>query len=409
MESITIIADKMVFGGDCIGKNNGKTVFIPFAIPGEKLEVEITDSKRDYDTAKIVRIVTPSEYRTEPQCPLYGKCGGCNMMHIQGAYQRELRMNILRDCFEREGIRTPEIEPVYGKETGYRCRFQFHDGGLAERNSNSVVHITNCPVAVPEINNWLAAVPQEKRPRGRIHVFGSSFADPSFIAAQEDLPKPRQETTYMKSGSRTIKRKVNQYFSGTSLNPANIASVQFAGKTVKFDIQGFFQSNIEVLEKAVGAICSGLSGNSVLDMYSGAGTFSVFLADHFSKVTLVEHNRDALVFAEMNMAGKKHESYGVSGEKWVKENAPGILKTQGPFDAVVIDPPRSGMERAVCSWLCETHPHFIRSVSCDPATHARDAAKLIHAGYVLKTLNLLDFYPETSHIESLACFEYNPS
>ncbi|MCR4626651.1 MAG: TRAM domain-containing protein [Treponema sp.] len=404
-----IIAQKMVSGGDCIGSYEGKTVFIPYAIPGEKLEVEITDSKRDYDNSKIVKILEPSVHRVNPICPLYQTCGGCNMMHIDADFQTELRKELLKSSFARENIEVPEIKAVTGNSTGYRSRFQLHDGGLSMKHSNEIVKIDECPVATKEINEYLSSTPLEKRPKGRIHIFGGSCvvsenAAKVIIARQSE--KQAEKETVIKNGKRKVKRVVNRYFSGTVLEPSNIATVLVNGKKISFDVQGFFQSNIEVLEKAVNLVCKGLSGKNVLDMYSGAGTFSVFLADKFEKVTMVEHNRDAMVFAEMNMAGKNHVSYGLSGAKWIKENAPSVISAQGVFDAVVIDPPRSGMEKEVCQWLCKTHPKYIRSVSCDAATHARDSAWLIKAGYRLTELYLLDFYPQTAHIESLACFEY---
>ena len=170
-----------------------------------------------------------------------------------------------------------------------------------------------------------------------------------------------------------------------------------------FDVQGFFQSNLQVLEKAITLAVADLSGKNALDMYSGCGTFSVFLAEKFEKVTLVEHNRAAIVFAEQNLLGKNHDSYGISGEKWVKENSASILSKIGNFDAVVIDPPRSGIEKEVLNFLCTVKPPVLRVISCDPVTNARDIRCLIDAGYKLKKLYLLDFYPQTSHIESL-CF-----
>ena len=110
------------------------------------------------------------------------------------------------------------------------------------------------------------------------------------------------------------------------------------------------------------------------------------------------------VFAEENMAGKKHESFGLSGEVWTKYHAETVIKQGGNFDAVVIDPPRSGMEKEVCQWLQKSGIPHIRSVSCDIATHARDIKFLIRAGYRLEKLYLLDFYPQTGHIESLGIF-----
>ena len=117
-DTITITAEKMVFGGDCIGKFNGKTVFVPYAIPGEKLEVEITRDERDYCVASIVNVLEKSPHRVMPFCSLYGKCGGCNMQHIDQEYQAELRAQILRDAFERESVTVGEIEVIRDTDQG---------------------------------------------------------------------------------------------------------------------------------------------------------------------------------------------------------------------------------------------------------------------------------------------------
>lgn len=408
--AIQIVAEKMVFGGNCLAKLNGKNVFIPFAVPGETLEIEIKKSFRDYDLAKIVRIVNPSPHRVEPFCPLYGICGGCNMQHISAEYQKELRVQMLRDSFEREGIEAPEIDVISGKEKGYRARIQLTDGGFNERESNSIVPLAQCPVATDAINAYLSAVPQKDRPRGRVHVFGDERVQngtvyPHLILAEEKKSLKLGQQEVSEKLRKRLKHFVKPRFAGTTAEAVTPCEIMLAGRKIQFDARGFFQSNLEVLEKTVSVLLSNLGGNHALDMYAGAGVLSAFLSDIFEKVTLVEHNRDALVQAEINLAGTKHASYGVSGAKWVRENASGIIVHEGNFDAVVIDPPRSGMETEVRDWLCANKVGQIRSVSCDPATHARDAAALVKAGYSLSRLYLLDFYPQTSHIESLAFFE----
>lgn len=400
MNNEIIIAEKMVFGGNCLGKINKKNTFIPFAIPGEKLEVKITQSKSDYNIAQIEKIIEPSQYRITPPCPLYQRCGGCNLMHIEENYQRTLRAQILKDTFERNGIKTPEIQIISGKNYNYRCRFQFTNGGLSERLSNNCIPIQNCLVAEKPINEWLTNIPFKNRPQGRSHVFGSEKIISEnnknvFISSEE---KKEQINQQLKKNKKA--KQIKKHYSGTVISEDETICVELLGKKIKFNVKGFFQSNLEVLEKAIIEICKDLKGTNALDLYAGCGTFSVFLKDIFENVTLVEHNRDALVFAEQNLIGTKHESYGLSGEKWIKTNP----KTK--FDAVIIDPPRSGIEKEVCDYLCKSKIPQIRSVSCDPATHARDCAKLINAGYKLKKLYLLDFYPNTSHIESLAWFEY---
>lgn len=405
---IRVVAEKMVFGGSCMAKVGGKTVFIPYAIPGETLEIEISQSFRDYDLADITQVVEPSAHRAQPFCPLYGICGGCNMQHISAAQQRALRAQVLRDCFAREGIAVPNIQLIAGSDRGYRARIQLTDGGFNQRESNTVVRLAACPVATPQVNAYLAAVPQQERPRGRCHLFGDSRVQNAtpfdhLLIAEE---KKRTSRTMGEKLKKRIKHTVRPRFAGTTADAQSVCTLLLAGKTIQFDTRGFFQSNLDVLEKTVGTITHGLAGKRALDIYAGAGIFSVFLSDTFAQVTLVEHNRDALVQAEINLRGKKHESYGVSGARWVRENAAQVIAQGGDFDAVVIDPPRSGMEKEVRDWLCAHKPRHVRSLSCDPATHARDAAALIRAGYALTALYLPDFYPQTSHIESLAFFEY---
>ena len=418
MESATITAEKIVSGGNCISKIEGKTVFVPYAIPGERLRIHIEKEMRDYSLACIDEILEGSEHRVSPVCPLYQKCGGCNMQHIDSAFQKELRACILKDAFLREGIELESVKVVSADDFGYRARFQLHNGGLMERKTNNIIEINNCPCATQEVNKYLCEVPFEQRPDGRVHIFGAkniSSVPEGFdkIIICDEAPSPggqkksARKSPSKSSGGRPSKKmkKVKARFEGASFNAQNVCSVDLLEKKITFDVQGFFQSNMDVLEKTVPLIMKGLAGKNVLDMYSGAGTFSVFLADRFENVTLVEHNKAAVSYAEQNLMGKKHESYALSGAVWVKYHASSCLERNGAFDAVVIDPPRSGMEKEVCSWLCSSGIKQIRSLSCDIATHARDCARLIKSGYKLKELYLLDFYPQTCNIESLALFE----
>lgn len=412
MEELIVTPEKIVSGGDCLAKVGGKNVFIPFAIPGEKIKIQIEKEFRDYDTAKIVSVIEPSPDRVMPFCPLYGTCGGCNMQHINIEAQIKYRAGILKACFERENIACPEIKIISGREKNYRSRIQLTDGGFCKKKSNEIVGVNFCPVATDSINGYLESTENGGRPSGRVHIFGDSrviqsenCVFPGVIAADETKTDFWKTKKIGKSKKR-LKNKVRQRFAGTVENAANACSVMISGKKIEFNVKGFFQSNIDVLEKTIGEITKNTGGENALDMYCGSGTFSVFLSDFFKNVYMVEHNRDAVVYAEKNMAGRKHETYGVSGSNWVSQNAADILSKIGKFDAVVIDPPRSGMEKEVRRWLCEHKTPQIRSVSCDPVTHARDAKFLIDSGYMMTDLYLLDFYPQTSHIESLAFFEY---
>ena len=403
---MTIITDKMVFGGKCLGKINGKNVFVPYTIPGEKIEINITEENKDYDNAEAVSIIESSPHRIIPPCHYYGKCGGCNMMHIEPSYQKEIRKSILTDIFRQNGIDiTGKTQIVDGPDFNYRCRFQLNDGGLSQRKSNVVIKVEECLCAENKVNEYLKNTAEEpdSRPKGRSHLFGSSFSTEDLkIAAEEPIRNPKTKITGGGQKNKKLKVKENRYFAGTLASPENTMSVQLGGHKLSFDVRGFFQSNLFVFEKVCRLITDLLpGGKNILDMYSGCGSISTFLTEKYENVVLVEHNRDALVFAEQNLAGKKHVSYGLSGANFVKNCAAGLPQ----FDACTIDPPRSGMEKEVCEWLCKSKIPLILSLSCDPATHARDCARLIEAGYSLKQAYLLDFYPNTSHIESLCLLE----
>lgn len=405
METTTVKTEKTVFGGNTIAKINSKTVFIPYSLPGETLSINIVQHKNDYDNAEILKVIEPSPHRVEPKCKYYGVCGGCNMMHISPEYQKELRKIMLSDAFKNNhvDISPEQIEVISGPETNYRCRYQFNDGGLSGKSSNAIIPIENCLCAEAPVNKYLSETAMSNRPKGRVHFFGSDKISEGEKLRTTVVQAEKPVANQVKGNkNKKVKVKENHYFAGTVLSPENTVTVKLNDKNISFDVRGFFQSNLYVFEKVLKLICDSLpGGKNVLDMYSGCGSISAFLADKYENVVLVEHNRDALVFAEKNMAGTGHVSYGFSGENWVKNCAAYC----GNFDACVVDPPRSGMEKAVADYLCKSKIPYIRSLSCDPATHGRDAAKLIKAGYKLEKLYLLDFYPNTSHIESLAIFK----
>lgn len=380
---MTIIADKMVCGGDCITKIDGKTVFVPGLLPGEEASIKIVESRKDFDRAEVLAITKTSPHRRQPPCPYYGSCGGCNLQIADDDYQKELRLSILKDCFRRGLGRTLSSDKsvtdiidaatvLSGSSWNYRSRFQFHSDGLKKKADESIIAIDSCMVATDKVNSVLEG---KKLPVGseRTHVFED-------LVASDDA----ENTEYL----------------------AKIGDAELL-----FNVRGFFQSNLEMMTRTITLIknelserlekhsCNKTTERLLLDMYCGVGTFTRFLGPLFSKSVLVEHNAHAIGYAEKNVADIPHASYAMSGAKWVR-----TPEAKADYAAVVIDPPRSGMEKEVAAWLCNKKTPLIISVSCDPVTHARDAAKLIQSGYRLEKLVLLDFYPQTSHIESFAVF-----
>ncbi len=370
-----IITEKIVPGGSCIGRIDGKAVFVPFALPGETLDVTITQSRKDYDFAKINGIEAPSPRRIAPPCPLFGKCGGCSLQMADGEYQKELRLSILRSAIERAKLPYDgTIDAVSGDDFGYRARFQFHransgGAGLKEGKNDAVVPLDDCPIARDEVRNALrdgslSAALRARKPGERYHVFGYD----------EKLWKEDGDTD---------------------------CRVRVGGKTVSFDVRGFFQSNIPLLDRLAKTAFDRFSGERLLDLYSGVGTFSVFAEGSWRETTLVEHNAASLARAEENLAGSglAPTFCAVSDDEWPRHTA-----ARKRFDGAIVDPPRSGVSRAALDWLIAADIPEIRYVSCDPVTFARDGARLAEAGFILKKATLFDFYPQTHHVETLGIF-----
>lgn len=389
-----IITEKMVAGGSCIGRIDGKAVFVPFSLPGETVDIEIVDDRKDFSFAALRSVIGRSPHRRESPCPLFGRCGGCTLQMADDDYQKELRLSVLNDVFSRARVEPDEgISIEAGEPFAYRSRFQFHRTmsrgiGLKEGAGNEVVPVSRCPVAVDRINRALAdgsladAVSRANS-SDRFHVF----------AYGEDLWHEDGKTD---------------------------CAVRVRDRVISFDVRGFFQSNVPMLERMVATALDGLSGARFLDFYSGVGTFSAFAADSFGETVLVEHNKEALDRARINLEGARPDTdagarraagnaaatrarsaryAAVRDDKWPRDPMSRLS-----YDAAVVDPPRQGISKDALSWLVSSGIPELRYVSCDPVTFARDAARLIASGYSFRKATLFDFYPQTHHIETLGCF-----
>ncbi len=377
---VTYTVKKMVFGGSCLSNINGKTVFIENCLPDEVVEIEILQEKKDYYKAKATNIINKSIYRQDAICPVFNECGGCNLQFAQYDYQLELKKNIILDCFTRNRVEyTGDINVVAYKNTEYRNRFQFSRGGLMSKSTNDVVALNDCPCAVKEIRSFLKS-------------------------AESNILKKYDRLQVFATGNTTNDDTNESVVLG--IEGESQVTLKLLSKCITFDIRGFFQSNVEMLKKTIPLIVDNLAGENLLDMYSGVGTLSLYAKHAFKTVTLVEHNRHAMAFAKQNYSNDNYSSifaHSMTGEQWVKK----AKKIR--YDALIIDPPRSGIEKIVRAWICNSGIESIRYLSCDISTLARDTKFFLDAGYTIRKFYLLDFYPNTSHIESLVHFEYNPT
>ena len=376
-----VTTEKIVFGGKALARVDGKTVFIPFALPDEELDVTVTATRRDYSEAVIKKIITASSHRIEPPCPYFGRCGGCNLQMADDAYQQSLRQAMVAELFDRAHI-VSEHPPVFIASSAweYRNRFQFHSDkngtiGMHGFASNTVIPVNDCPIAVPALRTVLQQdelqklFPRSKKiDKDRYHVF-----------AQNVVYSP--------------------------IHPN--ASAQVKDIILNFSVFGFFQSNIAALEKLIEPVTDLPPCTRILDFYAGVGTFSAFLTAKAAELHLVEHNERALITAQQNLdriIAEKNSAcrcffHTVSDTEW-----PDIPAAQLTYDAAIIDPPRQGIHERALTYLGHAKIPRIHYVSCNPATFVRDAKKLTALGYRFIEYRLFDFYPQTHHGELLGIF-----
>jgi 23S rRNA (uracil1939-C5)-methyltransferase len=376
--AVMLRIEKLVAGGDGLAFHEGKAVFVPLSLPGERISATITQEKKDFSQAEILEILEPSASRVAPPCGVYGSCGGCNLQHL--AYERQLaeKARIVAEAFSRTAkIEAGMVVVRPSPPFEYRNRMQFHFTarkklGLMRRSSSEVVEVQDCPVAFPTIRTWMAA--KNGAPRAYQELKDFLIGKDRFIVFGH-----REELWLEGRNGKVV--------------------VEVAGEEIRFHIKGFFQSNLGLLDAFVPEAVEGLSGSLAADLYCGVGLFGRFLSKSFEKLVCVEHDPYALGLARANVPGRQHEYYAEAMEDWVMSSSARLA-----YDCVLVDPPRTGLAPAVKQWMARSRIPTIVYVSCDPVTLARDSGDLCRSGYRLVSLKAYDFYPQTSHIECHARF-----
>ena len=410
-QKLDLTIEKLVPGGDGMSHAEGKVIFVPGTLPGEKVRVRCTESKKDYARGDVVEILEASPDRVKPPCPVFGRCGGCDWQHAGYEAQLRLKVAMVEDALRRTGgLAFPGLAIESGKPLRYRNRIQTHRdssgrAGFLARNSHAVVPVDTCPISHPAFDALLAG----PRPRGGVRGGGP---DPDAIPTfREDRQGPGRRYA---AWAHTPRGGAGDYLVGEGpdgttrlgaaskrlpAEPIGEISVEVLGKTVRFDLRCFFQSNLEMLEKLIPYALEGLGGREAMDLYGGVGLFGAFLADHFETVVSVEENPIALEYALRNI-GEAHRFLRGRLEDLVGE-VRGHLADSRP-EAIVVDPPRDGLDATVKDFLVAKMPARLIYVSCNPVTLARDLKILLARGFRLDDLRLFDFYPQTAHVEAVA-------
>lgn len=367
MEIKRLTIDKIITGGDGLGFADGKAHFVPEVLPGEVVEVEVISNKKGFNRCRLENVIERSKDRVEPFCEYYSLCGGCNMQHITYNKQLEIKKEMVVDIFRRNGkLDINKFDIIHSADRGYRNRVQFHVSnkvkGFKKRQSDNIVNIEACPLLCSGLNNFLSDDPL---------VFGDRVT----IFASDDK--------YYVGGADTV------------------ACIKIKNKEIKFDPEGFFQSNISLLPGLIDKINSSVHGSVVMDLYCGIGLFSSFLPDNVDKIICVEIDKRVEPFIEHNIGNRDYIFYNMSLENYLKKK----LNIKNTPSTIIVDPPRKGLSSNVRDFLIRSGAKRVIYVSCDPVTMARDIKELTDACYSLVDFELYDFYPHTSHIESLGILD----
>jgi 23S rRNA (uracil1939-C5)-methyltransferase len=381
-DTFELTLDEMVHGGQALGRHAGRAIFVPYAIPGERIVARITEDRGRYAFAEVVRVLEPSPHRVTPRCPHFGpgRCGGCHFQHVEDAAQPAYKRDVVIDQFRRiGGFTDPLVHPTIPSPDAwaYRNHATFHvdeAGSLCYVGTDNVtlVPIEECHIIQPALLDLLNELDFDGvTGLDRVRLQVGSGGDQMVVLSTGDDDPPELEVTM----------PVSVNFLLSDNEPVNLVgsshvSYTVRGRTFRVTAGGFFQVNLPQAEALVDLVLDelALSGHeTVLDLYAGVGLFTAFLAERAGLVTSVESYPPELV-----------ERY----------------------DAAVLDPPRTGVERHALDALAALAPHTLIYVSCEPSTLARDAKRLVQKGYHLVDVTPVDMFPQTYHIECVAHFTH---
>ena len=372
--------ERILPGGMGLAHAGGKTVFVSLAAPGDRLRVRVDREQGNVLFASIEEIIVPSPARIEPPCPYFGRCGGCDFQQLTYEAQLTAKVEIIRDCLHRiariENLPDIVVTPSpdqwrYRMRATWQIDQERREIGYYERGSRRVCDVADCAVLRPELEIKLEEVRATEW-----HQFPKGLQHLDVVAGEN----------------------------GVSFSPAFAAfqtsevSLTIGGEVYQYNAEAFFQINPSLLAPLIEFALEDVAGERALDLYSGAGLFTLPLARHFQSVLAVEANPAAARFARRNL-----QQAGLSNVRVITATVSDWFRSDSaaPVDFILLDPPRAGAESAVIKGIVELEPAQISYVSCDPATLARDMRKLISGGYNVQSLRGFDLFPQTHHVETV--------
>lgn len=420
--------------GAGVVKIGGFVIFVPGLIEHETAEIGITKLNKNYGYGRVVRIIEPSEHRTEPVCKIARPCGGCQLQHMDDAEQRHFKEEKVRMCFRSNAGMEPEILPILKAEPfeHYRNKVQIPvqlnkgkvEMGFYQNHTNRIVETDTCYVQ-SQLSNEISAFLKKQfeiyscasvirhvlikhaHRTGQVMVtlIVRNYPFKGCDKLKDALLKKYPQ---IKSFSAIINRREdNVILDGRDVLIAGNPWIEetLLGCTFRISARSFYQINPYATEilytKAIEA--AGLTGKETLiDLYCGTGTMGIIAASKAKKVYGIEIVPDAVRDAKINAENNHVENIEFLCMDAGK-GAQAILRSRIKADAVIVDPPRKGCSRDTIDAIVKISPQRLVYVSCDPATLARDVKILSEQGYKLQSVQPVDMFPHTTHVETVCC------
>jgi 23S rRNA (uracil1939-C5)-methyltransferase len=431
-----VTIEKLIYGGEGLAHDSGSTVFVPFVLPGEKIDASAVERKKKFVRAKLDRVIEPSGERIAPPCPHFGVCGGCDYQHIPGEGQLEYKIEILRETLRRLGRIewTSGIKAHASPVWNYRNRAQWkirpagqnealangEEGTSGEKklalgyfraNSTALCPVTECAILSPLLEKSLKALrtaveacefPKQLR---EIEAFVNAADSKLLLTATfSGFPSRGAEA------AEKFRAAVPEIESLLFFDPTRERMELFGPGFIEYETLGtkyrvghfsFFQVNRFLVEDLALEVTRGNEaseqerGKLALDLFAGVGLFAIPLMKRFERVVAVESNPAAARELENNVRG------GGTIEVRATDVERFLERYKEKPDLVVLDPPRAGVEPGVVKSLLRMRPPRITYVSCEPPTLARDLAVLRDGGYEIADIHLFDLFPQTFHMETV--------
>lgn len=430
MESLKV--ESLDQEGRGIARRDGKAVFIEGALPGEIVTCSTYRNKPTYELATLGEVLRPSALRVTPRCPYFGRCGGCSLQHLDPRAQVAVKQRVLEDSLWHIGRVKPEqiLPAIYGLEWGYRHRARLtvrhvpNKGGALvgfhERRSSYVADMASCEVVPQRVSALIRPLREMVNALSicsRVPQIEVAVADEAEVLVFRVLEPPdAADTTLLLRFAEHHRVRIYLQPHGPEtafpLHPQENTDLYYT--LPEFDLRiGFSPTEFtqvnhamnRVLVRRALALLDPQPGERVADMFCGVGNFTLAIARRGATVVGVEGNPGLMRRAAANAAsnGLSASARFVELDLYHLDGA--RLAGLGRFDRMLLDPPRDGAVELVKA-LADDAPRRIVYISCNPATLARDVAVLVYArGYALRAAGVVNMFPHTSHVESIAVFD----